>query len=75
MFYHTPQTKKQLKQWIKKGRHGPVKTKVAASRTKQLVLAFFDSKGLVYIHIIPKGIMINSNYTVVVLGKFLKHLM
>ncbi len=40
--YHTPQTKRQSKQWIKKGSPGPVKAKVAASRTKQMLVAFFD---------------------------------
>jgi predicted HAD superfamily phosphohydrolase YqeG len=51
--YHSPQTKRQSKQWIKKGLPGPVKAKVAASRTKQMVLAFFDRKGLVYTNIVP----------------------
>jgi histone-lysine N-methyltransferase SETMAR len=32
--YHTPQTKRQSPQWITKGSPGPVKAKVAASRTK-----------------------------------------
>jgi hypothetical protein len=65
--YHTPQTKRQSKQWIKKGKPGPIKAKVYASQTKQMLLAFFDSKGLVYTHIIPKGTAINANYILVVL--------
>jgi histone-lysine N-methyltransferase SETMAR len=72
--YHTPQTKRQSKQWIKKGSPGPVKAKVAASRTKQMLVAFFDKKGLVYTHIVPRGVTINANYTIIVLGKFLKQL-
>jgi hypothetical protein len=72
--YHTPQTKRQSKQWIEKGKPGPIKAKVHASRTKQMLLAFFDSKGLVYTHIIPKGTAINANYILVVLGKFMMHL-
>jgi hypothetical protein len=40
--YHTPQTKRQSKQWIKKGSPGHVKSKVAASRTKQMLVVFFD---------------------------------
>jgi hypothetical protein len=71
--YHTPEKKRQSKQWIKKGLLGLVKAKVLASRTKQMVLAFFYSKGLVYMHIIPRGITIYANYTVAALGKFLKH--
>jgi histone-lysine N-methyltransferase SETMAR len=72
--YHTPQIKRQSKQWIKKGSPGPVKAKVAASCTKQVLVAFFDNKELVYTHIVPRGITINANYTIIVLGKFMKHL-
>ncbi len=39
--YHTPQTKRQSKQWIEKVKPGPIKAKVHASRTKQMLLAFF----------------------------------
>ncbi len=45
---HTPETKRLSKQWIKKGLPGPVKSKVLASCNKQMVLAFFDKKGLAY---------------------------
>jgi hypothetical protein len=54
--YHTPQSKKQSQQWIKKGQPGPIKVKVQASRTKQMLLAFFDSKGLIYMHIDTEGL-------------------
>jgi hypothetical protein len=72
--YHTPQTKRQSKQWIKKGSPGPVKAKVEASHTKQMLVTFFDKKGLVYTHIVPRGVTINANYTIIFLGKFMKHL-
>jgi hypothetical protein len=36
---HMPQTKRQLKQSIKKGLSGPVKAKVTASRTRQIIIA------------------------------------
>ncbi len=52
--YHTPETKKQSKQWIAKGKPGPIKARVQASRTKQMILAFFD-KGLVYSHIVARA--------------------
>ncbi len=32
-----------------------MKARVHASQTKQMLLAFFDSKGVVYTHIMPKG--------------------
>jgi histone-lysine N-methyltransferase SETMAR len=70
--FHTPETKKQSKQWIEKGKPGPIKARVHASRTKQMVMAFFDSRGLIYSHIVPKGAKINATYIVKVLGIFLK---
>jgi histone-lysine N-methyltransferase SETMAR len=72
--YRTPQNKKQSKQWIKKGKPGPSKARVNASRTKQMLLVFLDSKGLVYTHIVLKGTTINANYNLVVLGKFMVYL-
>ncbi len=34
MCYHTPQTKKQSQQWIKKVQPGPINAKVQVCRTK-----------------------------------------
>ncbi len=40
--YHTPETKKQSKKQIEKGKPGSIKTQVQASCTKQkMLLAFF----------------------------------
>jgi histone-lysine N-methyltransferase SETMAR len=72
--YHTPQNKKQSKHWIKKGKPGPNKARVHASRTKQVLLVFLDSKGPVYTHIVLKRTTTNANYILVVLGKFMVHL-
>jgi histone-lysine N-methyltransferase SETMAR len=72
--YHTPETKKQSKQWIAKGKPGPIKARVQAGRTKQMILAFFDNKGLVYSHIVTRGVPINADYIVKVLGLFMKQL-
>jgi histone-lysine N-methyltransferase SETMAR len=71
--YHTPQSKKQSQQWIQKGKPGPIKAKVQASQTKQMLLALFDSKGLIYMHIVPRGFTINATYIVKVLDIFMRH--
>jgi hypothetical protein len=70
--FHMPRTKQQSKQWLEKRTPGPIKGKVQASRTKQMVLAFFDSKGLIYTNYVPTGTMVNAKYIVDALGKFLK---
>jgi hypothetical protein len=46
--FHTPESKMQSKQWTKKGKPGPIKAKVHAIRSKQMVLVFFDNEGLIY---------------------------
>ncbi len=40
--YYTPETKRMSKEWTLKGKPGPLKAKVQASRSKQMVFAFFD---------------------------------
>ncbi len=70
--FHTPETKQQSMQWLPKGQPGPVKAKVLATRTKQMVLAFLDSKGLIYTNYVPRGTTVNANYIVEALGTFLK---
>ena len=72
MSFHTPETKQQSKQWLRKGLPGPIKAKVHATRSKQMVLAFFDAKGLIYTNYVPRGTTVNANYIVGALGKFFK---
>jgi hypothetical protein len=48
LFFHTPETKQQSKQWLPKGQSGPIMAKAQDNRTKQMVLAFFDSKGIIF---------------------------
>ena len=37
-----------------------------------MVLAFLDNKGLIYANQVPKGTMVNTNYIVEALSKFMK---
>ena len=71
--FHTPATKKQSKEWTKKGQPGPIKAKVHASRTSQMVLAFFDNQGPIYTNYVPRGTTVNANYIVGALGNFMKY--
>ncbi len=68
--FHTPESKQQSKQWLVKGSPGPIKAKVHATRKKQMVLAFFNSKGLLYTNFVPRGI--NFTYIIEALTRFLK---
>ena len=70
--FFTPETKQKSKQWLKKGLSGPVKAKLHLTRTKQMVLAFFFNKSLIYTNFMPRGTMVNTNYIVEALGKFIQ---
>jgi [histone H3]-lysine36 N-dimethyltransferase SETMAR len=70
--FHTPETKQQSKQWVKKGQPGPIKARVHATRSKQMVLVFFDSQGVIYTDYVPKGDSVNSQYIIEALSRFLK---
>ena len=70
--FHTPTTKKQSKEWTPKGQAGPIKAKVHASRTSQMVLAFFDNKGPIYTNYVPRGTTVNAIYILGALGRFQK---
>jgi hypothetical protein len=37
-----------------------------------MVLAFFDSKGLIYTNYVPRGTTVNATYIVEALGNFMK---
>ena len=70
--FHTPETKQQSKQWLKKGQPGPIKARVHASRQKQMLLAYFDAKGVIYTDYVPRGKTVNSKYIIESLRRFLK---
>jgi hypothetical protein len=70
--FYTPETKQQSKQWMPKGQPGPIKAKVQASQTKQMVLVFFIAKGIMYTNYGPRGTTVNANYIVEALSKFKK---
>ncbi len=55
-----------------KGQPDPVKAKVHTTRTKQMVLAFFNNKGLIYAKYVLRGTTVNARYIVEALGKFMK---
>jgi hypothetical protein len=47
----------QYKQWQENCKLGPIRAKISASQTKQMVLAFVHNKGMVYTNYeyMPRG--------------------
>jgi len=72
--FPTPETKKQSKQWLKKGSLGPIKARVHASREKQMVIPFFDKNGIIFTNIVPRGKTVTGTYMVGALRMFLRRL-
>lgn len=74
MTYCIPELKRQSSQLLEKGSNPPRKAKVTESAKKVMLVAFFDSEGMLYHHYVPNGQTINSAYYIEVLCKFLDHL-
>jgi hypothetical protein len=72
--YYTPETKRMSKEWTLKGKPGPLKAKVQASRSSKGSFSFFDSWSLIYMHIPPRSATINGVYVMDVLSKFWRNL-
>eukprot|EP00095_Tigriopus_kingsejongensis_P003660 snap_masked-scaffold11_size778918-processed-gene-2.4 protein:Tk03660 transcript:snap_masked-scaffold11_size778918-processed-gene-2.4-mRNA-1 annotation:"mariner transposase" len=72
--FFTPEMKSHWMQWLPKGAPPPNKAKVQYSTKKLMLIAFFDIKGMVYQHWLPKGQTINSTYNCQVISNFLRHL-
>ncbi len=60
--FHTRETKQWCKQWLEKGKPGPIKANVHAMRKKQMVLALFNFKVLIYTNFLPRGKTVNALY-------------
>jgi len=50
-----PETKQQLAQWKHTDSPPPKKFQVTASAEKMMVAMFWDSKGMILIHFVPKS--------------------
>ena len=55
----------------KKGTPGPIKAKVHATLTKQIVIAFFDTQWMVYTNYVPRGKTINAAFILESLQRFM----
>ncbi len=68
--FHTPETKRVSKQWVKKGQPGPRKAKVHGTRTKKMMIVFFYAKGVIYTNYLNKVKTVNVKYIKKALASF-----
>ena len=72
-FYcYDPETKRQSSQWKHAGSPRPKKARQIKSTHKLLMIPFFDSTGMIYMHWVPTGQTVNKEYYVEVLREFRK---
>ena len=72
IYCYDPETKRQSSQWKHAGSPRPEKVKQSKSIHKLLMIPFFDSTGLIYMHWVPTGQTVNKEYYVEVLREFRK---
>ncbi len=65
IYCYDPETKRQSSQWKHAGSPRPKKARL-------LIIPFFDSTGMIYMHWVPTGQTVNKEYDVKVLRKFRK---
>ena len=72
VFEYDPETKKQSMQWVEKGGSRPKKARMSKSKIKSLLIAFYDSKGLVHHEFVPQGQTVNAKFYLEVLERLRK---
>ena len=72
IYCYDPETKRQSSQWKHAGSPRPKKARQSKSTQKLLMIPFFDSMGIIYIHWVPTGITVNKEYYTEVLREFRK---
>ena len=64
IYYYDPETKRQSSQWKPAGSPRPKKARQSKSTHKLLMIPFFDSTGMIYMHWVPTGQTVNKEYYV-----------
>ena len=72
IYCYDPESKRQSFQWKHAGSPRPKKARQSKSTQKLMMIPFFDSKGMIYLHWVPSGQTVNKEYYVEVLREFKK---
>ena len=72
IYCYDPETKRQCSQWKHADSPRPEKASQSKSTHKLLMIPFFDSTGMIYMHWVPTGQTVNKEYYVAVLIEFRK---
>ena len=72
IYCYDPETKWQSSQWKHAGSPRPKKARQSKSTHKLLMIPFFNSTGMIYMHWVPTGQTVHKEYYVEVLREFRK---
>ena len=72
IYCYDTETKRQSSQWKHAGSPRSKKARESESTHKLLMIPFFDSTGMIYMHWVPTGQTVNKEYYVEVLREFRK---
>ena len=72
IYCYDPETKRQSSQWKQTYSPRPKKARQRKSTHKLLMIPFFDSTGMIYMHWVPTGQTVNKEYYVEFLREFRK---
>ena len=72
IYSYEPETKRPSSQWKHAGSPRPKEARQSKSTHKLLMIPFFDSTGMIYMHWVPTGLTVNKEYYVEVLREFSK---
>ena len=71
LFYYDPETKQQSSQWKSSDSPPPKMARMSRSMGKHMFIIFFDIKGVILSHAVPKGQSVNSMFYSKVLRRYL----
>jgi hypothetical protein len=60
--FSEPETKAQSKQWKRAGSQSPEKFKLSPSAGKVMLVTFWNSRGMILTHFMPKGQTVTAKY-------------
>ena len=69
IYCYDPETKRESAEWKHADSPRPKKARRSRSTGKLMLITFFDIKGMIYVHWVPKGQTVNKEYYVEVLKR------
>ena len=62
VFDYGPETKRQSSEWHTKSSPRPKKARMSRSKVKTMIIAYFDSRGIVHKEFVPPGLTVNHAF-------------